>query len=54
MVRVTLNTMLATIQNKHPLPAQPLPPPLPNTMIPDSSERGGRSPRRSPGRLREV
>lgn len=38
MVKVTLRTMLATIQNRQPLPAQPLPPPPPpNTMIPASS-----------------
>jgi hypothetical protein len=36
MVKVTLRTMLATIQNRQPLPAQPLPPP-PNTIMPDSS-----------------
>ena len=36
MVRPTLNTMLTTIQKRHPLPAQPLPPP-PNTIIPDAS-----------------
>jgi hypothetical protein len=36
MVKVTLRTMLATIQNRQPLPAQPLRPP-PNTIMPDSS-----------------
>ena len=37
MVRVTLSTMLTNIQNRHPMPAQPLPPPPPNTIIPNSS-----------------
>jgi hypothetical protein len=39
-VRVTLSTTLTTIQNRRPLPAQPLPPPPPpNTIMPDSSGR---------------
>ncbi len=40
MVRVTLSTMLITIQNRQPLPAHPLLlPPPPNTMILDSSPK---------------
>ena len=40
-VKATLSTMLISIQNRQPLSAQPLPPPPPNTMTPDSSRGSG-------------
>jgi len=51
-VRVTLSTTLTTIQNRRPLPAQPLPPPPPpNTIMPDSSSGRWTGRLRPPGPL---